>query len=832
MSFLGNSDLGDTLPLFRRISGLISTVATWIGGLSGPASNAEDPSCRHLAGLNKTPPLVRGVVVRSGLGSYDCEVEIRTNVTVVCSMLAPMVNDLTGVSQACMPVPGSSVLVYVERAGLQGITTGRGVILGVLPDNGVSGLSTKGESGAKSAEDLDYPEGGVTRDTESGPDAIARDVTYSGRDYYQNGRIRDLVPGEYALTSHAGAGVVIGALSTTIKGSELASVRCSALDDQVRITSGHFRHIHAAGSDEIFKDAGFITVESSVTMYAPERLGVKSWDASPFNCSPVPSAGSTARHSGIEPQVKAQTSKKRLYRYSGYLGDIVNVFVANPDPAKDTEDMLSSSNDQGLYHAHVDASGRMQVRSAGGIMLERYDRIPIPKRNRYAWDPAGDKDGGSGVKDKPGYKLDKEHPMSVGLILGDMAAWWNQQAYARFRQFDKDFTVPDQQHMTCPDDEYDKLGNGKEDFKEYDTRHSYISLTPNGGIVLRDAWGSEIIMADGRITFNAAANIEIRSGSSVVVLGGDDVVAKAYNSVDISATNKDVRIKADGNLQMVSMKRGVLVQSKAVSDGSPDWKKVGEDLESSGIVLKADKSTVTVTGMKASIQGTSQVGISSFDDKGKPSGEVVLAGARVSSVASDSIVSAVSDSNGTSGVYVSSANAFICGPSVLAVGGSDVSDVAGNRMMLGLPVDVGDLYGSTSYIFKDKARRYIKTLTWLNPYPPAVVSSIDFRFRNTEQYGTKENNGLSPGQFTVYEPSWAMMAEKRDWLKAFKPRGWTELPDSNDGYPWPGKDAMTGRCYVKFVEKNIIENGTEKPQNGEADLTQEGFSSYHIRTAK
>ena len=67
---------------------------------------------------------MRGVVVRSGLGSYDCEVEIRTNVTIVCSMLVSMVNDLTGVSQACMPVPGSHVLVYVEQVGSSALDAG------------------------------------------------------------------------------------------------------------------------------------------------------------------------------------------------------------------------------------------------------------------------------------------------------------------------------------------------------------------------------------------------------------------------------------------------------------------------------------------------------------------------------------------------------------------------------------------------------------------------------------------------------------------------------------------------------------------------------------
>lgn len=820
-----------SLDMARRLLGLVRKVAAKLGGFAGSSATTSDSTCDRLAGLDKIPPLVRGLVVRSGIGSYDCEVVVEGGHTMVCSSLVSTMSPLYGVSEASVPVPGSCVLVYAPASGLTQRRATRGVILGVLPDAMAHGLSPTGDASVKKVADTEFPEGGVAQFTEAGPAAVASDKNYLFKGEFQGGRPHDMVPGEYALLNHAGSGVVIGALSASIRGSEMASVRCSALDDQVRVTSGHFKHVSSAGCDEIFNDGGYVTVESFVSMYHHERLGLREPLKEAFDWQAGKPAELAEKRSGISPLKPTQTAKKRLYRYAGYLGDVVNVFVASPDPDKEVEEMADPGKDSGLLHYHVDSSGRFTMRSAGGILLERYDRIPVPKRMHYAWDPAGDRAEPVPAGKRP-FSLDPKHPMASGLALADMAAWWDSQAYARFVQFGKDFRVQKQADLKCPADQYDAYGDGTEEFQQYDLRHSYMGLMPNGSIVLRDAWGSEIIMADGRITFNAAANIEIRSGSSVVVLGGDDVIAKAYNSVDVSATKKDVRIKAEGNLQVVSMKRGVLVQSKAEGDVDPSaWEKgAGEDLQTAGVVLKADKSSVVVAGNRAAVQGTKGVSIAAFE-KDKPSGPVVLAGTQVTTAAADA---AVVTAKGTSGIVVTAQSALLCAPSVLTVGAESVADVAGNKLLLGTPVDTPEsLYSSAISLCKNHAQRYLDSVTWLLPVPPTAFSSVDFRFRTTKQYGTDKDSGIVGGVFSVYEPSWAVMAEaQRAPLKGVRTRGWDEGQDAAGEQPWPGADAAKANSYRTYKEQNVTEDGVEEPKDRVAHLTEQAFSQYHIRRSE
>jgi len=819
-----------TLDAVRFLLGLVRKVAAKLGGFAGSSATTSDSTCDRIAGLDSIPQLTRGTVVRSGIGSYDCEVHIgggRGGRTIVCSVLASAVSPIYGVSEVSMPVPGSSVLVYAPTYGLSDSRPVKGVILGVIPEYAAhSGPPDSGDAVTKFA-DTEFAEGGVAQFTEPGPAAVASDKNYPFKGEFQCGRPHDMVPGEYALLNHAGSGVVIGALSTSIKGSEMASVRCSALDDQVRVTSGHFRHINAAGCEEIFNDGGYVTVESFVTMYHHERLGLNSAGRAAFTWSSGDLPTLAEKRSGISQLKPTQTAKKRFYRYAGYLGDIVNVFVASPDQDTDVEEMATPGKDSGLLHYHVDSSGRFTMRSAGGILFERYDRIPVPKRMHYAWDPAGDRASGSPTAKTP-FSLDD--PMASGLALADMAAWWNSQAYSRFIQFGKDFSVASQKDLKCPADQYDKYGNGTEDFQQYDIRHSYLGLLPNGGVVIRDAWGSEIVMADGRITFNAASNIEIRSGSSVVILGGDDVVAKAYNSLDLSATKKDVRIKAEGNLQVVSMTRGVLVQSKADGDVDPSvWDKSGEDLQSAGVVLKADTSSVVVAGKRAVVQGADGVSVAAFEGD-KPSGSVVIAGKQVSSVATDSVIATA---KGTSGLVLNASSAVVCAPSVLTVGASSASDVSGNKFLLGIPVEAESLYSSVVSICKSHSQQYLDSIDWLWPVPPTAFSAVDFRFRTTEQYGTDKNSGVAGGVFSVYEPAWAAMAEaQRELLKPVKTRGWDEGKDSGGQSPWPGTEAIEANSYRVYKEQNVTEKGVEDVQSGVAHLTEQAFSQYHIRRSE
>lgn len=826
MGLLSNRESESRQARYLRLAMcVVKKIASYIGGFGGICSTASDATCDHLAGLARPQSsLRRGYVVRSGLGSYDCEVVLGDGTTVTCSTLSPVANQLAGVSQACVPVAGSCVLVMVTSSGLAEQPAPRGIVLGVIPENDTGGISVRGESLVTKLGDTDHPEAGVSQFTESGPAAIASDVGFLGKGEFQCGRPHDMVPGEYALLNHSGAGLVIGALSTEVRGSAAASVRCSELDDQVSVTSGHFRHISSAGGEEIFNDNGFITVESFVSMYQAERLGAKSACTPSFNWKPIDPESARERDAGASVLVSGQTAKKRYYRYAGYLGDAVNVFVSSPDPAKAFETMDSESRDQGLFHQHVDSSGRLTVRSASGILFERYDRIPVPKRRHYAWDPAGD--GDTEAAPKLGFELPEKYPMADGLVIGDMAAWWNGLAYSRFMQFREDFSVPKQSDLKCPDRQYDELGKASEEFEKYDLRHSYMGLTPDGGVVIRDAWGSEIVMADGRITFNAAANIEIRSGSSVVVLGGHDVVVKAHDSVDLSATEKDVRVKAEKNMQMVSCKGGVLLQSKAIGT-SNEWDKPGEDVKSSGVTIKADDSHISVRGLRTHVQGMGGVDIAAFDAYGKPNGSVVLSGASVKAVADSQLVTTV---KGTSGLVLYESSAAMLAPSVLMVGGQSAGTMSGDQFMVGIPVDAPSMYSMLASVCGEAMQTYGESDTWLEPLTSKVFSKVDFSYRTDSQYGTDRDSGVLGGVFSVYQPSWAVMAEaRRKPMQAVRTGAWEEKPDGAGEFPWPGKAAMQGQSYVTYRELNIRSDGTEDPKQRKAQLTAQAFSSYHIR---
>ena len=820
-------DLRVALAVSRQVVGLVRKVANKLGGPSGSTQNSLDTTCDRLSGLDVSQALMVGVVVRSGLGAYDCEVAVADGMTVVCSVLMSALHGTYGVSQASMPVPGSRVLVYVPTGGLMRKHAVRGMILGIIPSDSEFGASEDGSVQTKKLADIEFPEGGVSQFTEYGPAGIASDSNSPRHGEFLCGRPHDVVPGEYGLLNHAGAGLMIGAASASIRGSEMASVRCSALDDQVRVTSGHYWHISSAGSKEIYNDSGFLTVESGVSLYQTERLGIKQYGEA-FKWEAIDPLKTRETLSGVSQLKPTQTAKRRLYRYEGYLGDVVNVFVANPDPDKDVEEMATDSKDQGLLHYHVDSSGRFTMRSAGGILFERFDRIPVPKRRHYAWDPAGDKDGGT-VEPKDAFRLDKDHPMGIGLALADLAAWWDYQSYARFRQFGKDITISPRKSIKCPEDDYDEIGKGKELFQDNDLRHSYLGLLPNGGICLRDAWGSEIVMADGRITFNAASNIEIRSGSSVVVLGGDDVVVKAYNSADISATKKDIRIKAENNLQAVSMRGGVLVQSKAPSTET-EWKKQGEDAKGGGVVIKAE-TDVVIGAQSVRANGTSQASVTSFSKDGKPQGDVVLSGRQVFATGQQ----VMATSGDSTGVILSKESITALAPSVQALGGRSAIQASGNKLMLGIPIDSPEnLYAQTIKYCKSISGKYLDKADWLKPITPKVFSEINFTYRTTQQYGTSVDSGISGGEFRVYEPSWSVMAEAgRPTLKGCTTTRWDEGKDDNDERPWPGKEAFDGKGYVIAKEQNVDTDGTEKEVPfGASVLTSVAFSGYHIRQAK
>jgi hypothetical protein len=138
---------------------------------------------------------------------------------------------------------------------------------------------------------------------------------------------------------------------------------------------------------------------------------------------------------------------------------------------------------------------------------------------------------------------------------------------------------------------------------EYSGSRASISLLPNGGIAIRGGHGEEILLQGGNITLSAPGDLRCLFGRSAVTLAGDDIVLRAKNSVDMTATDHDVRIKAERTLDMVGGMGGsgrTLLENK--STGLPNIEGVqgqeGENIRGAGVMLRAPESVVASYGKR------------------------------------------------------------------------------------------------------------------------------------------------------------------------------------------------------------------------------------------
>jgi hypothetical protein len=114
-------------------------------------------------------------------------------------------------------------------------------------------------------------------------------------------------------------------------------------------------------------------------------------------------------------------------------------------------------------------------------------------------------------------------------------------------------------------------------------------------VVIRDGSGCEFKMSGGRITLSAPGDVWLQPGRNLNVYAGDDIVLKAKQSIDITATDKDVRVKAENNLEMLAANSGtgrMLLENRATSSAHPDEVKTGEDIQGTGIILRARQSQI------------------------------------------------------------------------------------------------------------------------------------------------------------------------------------------------------------------------------------------------
>lgn len=749
-----------------------------------------------------------GTVTRAVAGTYDCVVSMQGGGDIACVPLVPHSDPIFGVSSAYVPVEGSRVMVYTSSR-----RTRYGIIMGVIPRHASIGTDPDSVAGQefRSRWEQESSAGYGTEKIHVVP-TNSKDDTCKIK--AAASRPSDLMPGGAITVNEQGVGLSLNRMAATLLASPGAQLRVSQLDDQVRMVSGHFIHFNAGGTVQTFNDGGYISEEHSFTPYQYERSGFSAYQ-DPAN-KDTGAANIIARElKNRWTAIKSRLApKKRIQVFIGHLGGLFSMFIGKPDTRQSPETENSSANDEGLMHMNIGGDGQLTVRAASGISLQRRDRIPIPKRIRQPWDPEGTR-----VEDTPEmfakkvpFVFNPSYPYAQSLQLRDALAWRTRLAYNQIwgmatqeKGVDKgyDFYLPHEKDTVVPSNSYDRDGAGAfGDFAQNANRQAVVNIEADGSIVLRDAWGSEIAMRGGGIVITCAGQIALRSGGSTVIMAGDDAIMKARKSVDITATDNDVRVKAQNNLMMVAgdgttNRGGVLIESKSTSEGT--WAGEGEQAYMGGIALKS-QTRLALVAANLGLSGSSTITLDTMNSEAKTeTGNIMMSAGRIMAAADSTIMLLAGDKTAA---VLQTNSAQLVGPSVNLVADSDVAIIKGSTALVPVQwADIGKNWYSDIKPGWSNTYELLKGEDWFGMLKTYQRASLTFTFRSDAEYGTVRGAEVYQAPtYYLYQAPWAYLKSQGFPLIEGTLTQWIEKAIEG-GYPWPG--AGKGKYVTLSEEINI-----------------------------
>jgi hypothetical protein len=682
-----------------------------------------------------------------------------------CMQVSPLLaSPAAGINESGLPPVGSKVLVFVENN-----SANVGIIIGVLPSV-ISGNIKQSVDRLSAGNDV----------SASSEKSHIQPVKSKDRKFFNASSRRpyDEFPGEKSFINEMGVGLALRKLMSVLYASELANISVGLLDDYVKINSMFFTHDHALGQSRMYNTNGMLNGEFIGTTYQCERFGKQEYG------------------SGTEDNILS-----RLKLYVGHLAGGVQAFVTSPDASG------------GLFHCGIGDNGSLALRSASDIIIKRTDRIQVPNKLRDPYDKDSDGYEKAHVGKKPFIWAGDTGPARA-LQSRDFEKWFNKNMYSRFLALagaDGDFELEEEASVKLKDD-YDTLEDSSEAFEDNQDKEVILMLRKDGGFLVRDSEGAEISLSDGKVIISAPEGIELRSGKSIISLAAEDFVCKAKESVDVSATNKDIRLKAEKNLHMHS---GSNLMFDCAAEGAylPGEGAEGEDVTAGGIIFNAEKSCVFC---RSNLFHTSAENIH-LETKESEVGSIKL----VSKYYSGSHDSCRIVTGLTAGLVMSSyGSAVLAGKIATLAGGTSASVTRGNEAMV--PVEWQQIgfsaYDTASGTFSTEYKYYTDD-EWLAPLGPDDREGLKFTFRTAEQCGTSS--------FKIYESFWAYK-QREDGSED----RWEENP-VNDTYPWPGTSNYENDVLNTLAGEDNVENaksGIAKPMedvsNSGQGFKKTGMDSY------
>ena len=437
---------------------------------------------------------------------------------------------------------------------------------------------------------------------------------------FVQGRAVDVCEGDYFISNMSEGGFFTSPHETSIRQTHDCGVWMFTMDRLLRLCGRSVQeyslaHERYAGMDE-HETYGY----EGTAGYPWEALGYYDKPQSPWKRL---SGTETVNGKGVSFMEPGEMGAEPFYRrqvFTGYLGQGYTHEIRIPPKDLPGEPGVPNRPDDDRVPITV---AREQILPDGTILRESAKAIHLVKhvnlrsfKRRYAIDdPRGD-DMASSQSDR--YEFSgAESPGTSPKGATDRILWTLRKlSPSLFRAHHGDFQeITEEQRLNVQDldpGELDELRtrnsvqdaptvSAKVDERygnvEYGTGRATLSLLENGDIVLRNAYGAELALRGSNIELSAPGDFRVNSGRSSITLAGDDIVLRAKNSMDLTATDHDVRVKAERNLDMVAGMNGTgrtLIENKAY--GNPNHIDIagleGENINGRGIIFKAEHSAV------------------------------------------------------------------------------------------------------------------------------------------------------------------------------------------------------------------------------------------------
>lgn len=501
-----------------------------------------------------------------------------------------------------------------------------GIILGAVPPimtDGALGMSDWISQGSN---------GGFRRERyyRQFPDLFYRN---GGQRDFSNGRPVDATAlGEWGRIADLGHGLLIDPFMSFFRLDEATGLWLFYMDRLLRLAAHNFDFRSATSERIIRDDEGESFDFEGFAVYPWEAIGLFSPGGTSYREHEDSDVHYNRPVGKLEPVEDDVDAFYRLQEHRGYLGQLYSRRVALPPPDVDVNRRSNTTLPIGVFQEHLGMDGSWAVASAHSIALVKRARIQIPHRLRDAEDPTGDDLAAeTGYKPSSYYGEGEEHRISDTLTsvednlphlqtaaglqeaMAHLFTWKADHAFHYHREDFAETKQSDELESVQQPINFASLGTdqwlSRPEAKELtvDHRHeatyyetsSGVFLLPDGGLVLRDGYGGEIRMSGGSISISAPGDVWLQPGRNVIAYGGRDIVLRARNSVDVTTSEGDVRLKAEKHAEIMAGNGGVgrlMLECRAATGVHDVVGKAGEDVVQSGLILKSQSELLAWAG--------------------------------------------------------------------------------------------------------------------------------------------------------------------------------------------------------------------------------------------